>query len=248
MPLTPETWLTEFTVNLTTTGSQFSPKVIHLANGNILVVWVSTDNTGVGSPVGTDIIGQLFTPLGVRIGGEFLVNSGTSANEETDPDIAALPGGGFLTVYERPTGGFTDIVLQEHSANGAVLTTVFPFFDGNANANPAAFNPEIAVASNSSALVVWQESEAGGTDSRIIGRFYDSTTNTLSAVVNLIDFPGTNFSPDVTALNNGNYVIVATHPNAGDNQIIVRIVNGAGGNVLGVTPIAATVDGDRWAA
>ena len=119
MPATPVTWLNEFTVNLTTTGSQFSPTITHLANGNILVTWVSTDDTGVGSPAGTDLIGQIFDPIGNRIGGEFLVNSGTSGEAETDPDVAALPSGGFLTVFERPTAsGFAVTLVPIHGAMG----------------------------------------------------------------------------------------------------------------------------------
>ncbi len=49
MPNTPVTWLDELTVNTTTANSQFNSNITQLANGNILVSWTSTDNTGVGS-------------------------------------------------------------------------------------------------------------------------------------------------------------------------------------------------------
>jgi hypothetical protein len=103
MPLTPETWLNEFIVNLTATGIQTDPDIIQLANGNILVVWTSFDDSGVGSPAGSDIIGQIFDPLGNRIGGEFLVNSSSSGQNEGPAQIAALPSGGFLSVFEGRT-------------------------------------------------------------------------------------------------------------------------------------------------
>ena len=70
-------------------------------------------------------------------------------------------------------------------------------------------NPAVAVFSSTSALVVWRESESA-TDSKIVGSFYNSSTNTLSAPVDLINFTGFNSDPSVTALNNGNYVIAAT--------------------------------------
>ena len=50
MPDTPALWLAEFTANLTTTGTQSTPRVTQLANGTILVTWTSDDNSGVGSP------------------------------------------------------------------------------------------------------------------------------------------------------------------------------------------------------
>jgi Ca2+-binding RTX toxin-like protein len=239
MPLTPETWLNEFIVNLNTTGSQSDPTITQLANGNILVTWTSSDNTGVGSPAGNDLIGQIFDPMGARIGGEFLVNSGTSGDSEVDADVAGLPSGGFLSVFERGTGSFNDIILKEHDANGNVVNTVNVFFDGTSNANPNAFDPHIAVGSNTSALVVYREIEDGA-NSRIVGKLYNSSTNTLGPVINLIDFAGSNSDPDVTALNNGNFVVTATRNNGGDNEIIIRIINSAGGSVLGVTAIAGT--------
>ena len=73
-PLTLAIWLNDFVGNLTTTGARTDARITQLANGNILVVWDSTDNTGVGAPAGIEVIGHLFSPLGQPIGGEFLVN------------------------------------------------------------------------------------------------------------------------------------------------------------------------------
>ena len=50
MPDTPVTWLDDFTANQTTTGAQYQPRITQLTNGNILVAWTSTDDTGAGSP------------------------------------------------------------------------------------------------------------------------------------------------------------------------------------------------------
>jgi len=242
MPLTPETWLDEFIVNLTTTGTQSDPDIVQLANGTILVVWTSFDNSGVGSPPGSDIIGQIFDPLGVRIGGEFLVNSSSSGQNEGHAEIAALPSGGFLSVFERPNGSFRDLWLQEHDATGAVTHSSFVFFDGNSTGAPDGFDPRVAVNSAGIALVIWRETEVGG-DSKIVGKTYDAATNTLGAEISLINLPGGNFTPDVAALSNGNFVIVARHLDGTDNEISIRIITSAGANVLSVTKIAAT-DGD----
>ena len=99
MPATPETWLDAFVVNLTTAGLQFDPSIAQLANGNILVTWSTTDQGGLGSPAGTEVLGQIFDPLGVRVNGEFRVNNISQGDNEQDSSIAALPGGGFIVAY-----------------------------------------------------------------------------------------------------------------------------------------------------
>ena len=246
MPLTPETWLEEFTVNLTTTGTQTRPRITQLANGNILVSWDSTDNTGVGAAAGIDVIGQLFDLLGDPLGTEFRLNGLFSADDERNADIAALPGGGFIVVYEdfNVADNTRSIRLSEYDAAGlAVADSETVINDATINADPAYVNPRVAVSSASSVLIVWQENEVGA-DSRIAGRIYDPTSNTYGGVISVINFNGTNTTPNVTALSNGNYVIVSATVDAaqpGNPIINYRILNSAGGNVLAATDVFFTV-------
>jgi hypothetical protein len=159
MPLTPATWLAEFTVNLTTANGQARPRITHLANGNILVVWDSDDNSGVGSPNATDVIGQLFTPLGERVGAEFLVNSGFTANDERNADAAALASGGFVTVFEDFAGvsginGTRSIRLVEYDANGLNPVSHTIALDTTPNADETFLTPRVAVSGANSVLIV----------------------------------------------------------------------------------------------
>lgn len=243
MPATPLTWLDEFNVNTNTTGLQYDPRITQLANGNILVSWTSDDDTGAGSPAGSDVIGRIYDPMGTALTDEFLLNS-TSSGNEFSSDVAGLPGGGMLVVYTRQISGFSDILLTELDSNGGgIPAQVSPFFDGNASADPSGFDPAVSVFSDTSALVVWRETEVGG-DSRIVGRTYDSTTNTMGSAVSLINFAGTQNDPDVAALTNGDFVIAASHNTGTDTEIVLRIIHGDGSNVLSATAIASTQDSD----
>lgn len=107
MPLTPETWLNEFTVNLTTTNTQSRPRITQLANGNILVSWESSDDTGVGSPAGIDMIGQIFTPMGEPVGVEFRLNIAFNVDDEQEaisrPCPAAASSWSMKTMMPPPT-------------------------------------------------------------------------------------------------------------------------------------------------
>ena len=240
MPDTPETWLNEFQVNTTLSGLQARPDITQLENGNLLVVWESDALTGVASAPGRDLVGRIYSPLGPALGGEFLVNSTVNSGGEQVAAVAALPDGGFLTVFQQVSGAFFDIELSEHNANGSLRNTVTAFADPNSGAAPEAASPQVAV-SAATALVVWQETEAGG-DLRIVGRIYNPATNNFGAVQPLIDLPGNNFLPDVTALSNGNYVVVGVSGDLGNTSIQMRIVNPVGANVLATTALPFTVN------
>lgn len=61
-------------------------------------------------PAGTDLIGQVFDPLGPPVAGELLVNGGISVVNERLADVAAVPDGGLTAVYQgvdSATGTFS---------------------------------------------------------------------------------------------------------------------------------------------
>jgi len=245
MPLTPVTWLEEFTVNLTTTNPQARPRITQLANGNIVVIWDSANDTGAGADPGRDVIGQIFDPLGNRVGREIPVNYPSFfADDEEDADIVALPSGGFIVVFEDNDATTQSIRLNEFDANGTFVSSGTSVIgDGTGSAEPDFLSPAVAASSSTSVLIVWQEDEVGG-DSRIAGKIYDPTTNTYGSEISLINFPGYNTAPVVTALTNGNYVIACASDNgAGDLMISYRIFTRTGASVLGAQSISTTIGG-----
>jgi Ca2+-binding RTX toxin-like protein len=242
MPNIAATWRDEQTVNTTLTGSQYDPKIIQLANGNILVTWTSTDDTGVGSPNGVDIIGRIFNPAGVPVSAEFRINTFGTADNEQQVDLSALPNGGFIAVYHDVDipGPGSNILLQEYDATGTSVAQSFVVSDSGSSAEPNYANPNVVVGSATSTLITYEITSGGGTSVTVVGRIYNSVTDTYGAETNLIAFSGTNTGSEVTALTNGNFVITAIHNNGGDPRVIYRIVDSSGANVLGVTEITGT--------
>lgn len=121
MPFIPQTWLDAQTVNTTMSNDQFGANIAQLSNGNILVTWTTNDPTGLGLPDGADILGQLFNPMGARIGTEFIVNHASASDNESKSDIVALLGGGYIVIYHNDDVGFaggSNIRLEEFSATG----------------------------------------------------------------------------------------------------------------------------------
>ncbi|HEY7228915.1 MAG TPA: cadherin domain-containing protein [Pseudolabrys sp.] len=98
----------EFLVNTATAGGQSQPSITALANGDFVVVW--TDPSGVGGDASFSAIkAQVFSADGVKLGGEFLVNTITS-NEQKDPTVTALGPNGFVVAWTdlNVTNGLSD--------------------------------------------------------------------------------------------------------------------------------------------
>ncbi|MEO8604328.1 MAG: hypothetical protein ABI629_17270 [bacterium] len=117
-----------------------------------------------------------------RRGGEFLVNS-VSGGGQQDPQIVALPDGGFFLLWQR--GG--NVVARRF---GAASQPLGPEFQVNQTAPGTPQRSRVAAGSDGSVLVVWcafmPPDQTG-----IVGRRYDST--------------GAAEGPQFTILDRGSY-------------------------------------------
>jgi Ca2+-binding RTX toxin-like protein len=221
MPLTPETWRDEQRVNTGTFGAQNEPDIVQLANGNILVSWTSADNTPgtPGEPAGLDVIGQLFDPLGNRVGGEFRLNNVFSGDNEQDMEIAALPGGGFISVFEDNAGGITSIRLNEYDATGTLVDCNTTVIEDFSTAVPNFRNPRVVVLSATEVIVFYERAQGDINDVRAV--LYNLTTDVFGAPATQLPIGLPN--ADVAVLADGRFVLTTSSRFNGDNCINVVI-------------------------
>jgi hypothetical protein len=103
----------EFMINTYTTGYQFSPSVAMAADNSFVVVW-GTEGAGF------DVSGQRYDPNGVRIGGEFLVNSYTTGSQQA-PFVRMAASGEFtVTFYDNG-----EVAARRFAASGAPIGAQF---------------------------------------------------------------------------------------------------------------------------
>ena len=242
---TAVTWLAEFTANLTTTNTQSDPSITQLANGNILIAWNSDDDTGVGNNRGIDIIGQIFTPLGQRVGVEFQVNSGYFADDETLGGIVVLPTGGFATAFvdHDLTNRTYSIRLTERDAAGNNAVTVSVFDDPASGAPPSGFDPRVAVISDRTAAVIWEQTNATTGGSDILSYFYNFNTNTGDIFAPIFESSLTNSDADIAGLPGGGFVATCTTITAASDYVISYMTSSSTGAFSLEFQIAATVGG-----
>ena len=102
--------------NSISAGDQTRPSVAVLADGSYVVTWQGPGGDGNGS----DIFGRLFDVNGVAQGDDFRINS-NRAGDQTNPDVVALPVGGFFVTWTSADqdGSGLGIYGQAFDANGA---------------------------------------------------------------------------------------------------------------------------------
>jgi hypothetical protein len=175
-------WLTgDILVSGSSGRSRLSPAIAVLANGNVVIVWSSLNQQGAASM--QDVYAQVFSPVGQKLGSEFLVNQFTAFNQRT-PAIAALSSGGFVVVWvsEQQRSGNVDTVFLGSNANtngdrgvvqsAANIPSVDIFgrqFDGNGTPtgdeflintdNPICANPSVSAAADGGFVAAWGQKD-----------------------------------------------------------------------------------------
>ncbi|HEX3857367.1 MAG TPA: hypothetical protein VHY30_08735 [Verrucomicrobiae bacterium] len=173
--------ITGYTTNATTTVTtntiasssalnfRINPAVAVLNNSNVVVVWASFDQASSSSL--QDVYGQILSPAGQKIGGEFLINQFLPYNQRT-PTIAPLQNGGFVVAWVSEQERLIAPSLGSNSTYSAASAVVTPsvdiyarLYDGNGiaktneflvntDSNPCA-NPSVAAAADGSFMVAW---------------------------------------------------------------------------------------------
>jgi hypothetical protein len=218
---------TTIATNVTLAGSfRVNPAVATLANSNVVVVWASFNQAGPSSLL--DVYGQVLTPAGKKVGGEFLINQFTAYNQRS-PAVAALKNGGFVVVWvsEQQRSAFNlggmdnangsipsvigspsvDVYARFYNNSGVALTNEFLVnTDNNTCANPA-----VAVASDGNFMVAWSArdpgNQANGWD--VYARAF-SSAGVGGATVRVNSFVyGDQYAPRISAIG-GDYMIVWT--------------------------------------
>ena len=225
----------EFLVNTTTQNRQDNTAITSLATGGYVVIWSGNSNAGDN----TGIAGQLFDGLGNKAGTEFLVNTLTSFGQ-SQPDVTALTGGGFVVVWETQDAASGDsttgIAGQRFDSAGNKIGTEFLV---NTDTTDLQVQPSTVSLSNGGFIVTWvnyapvsgvilsaQLFDVGG--NKAGGEFLVNTTPVFQSS-----------RPVAAGLPNGNFIIAwnGEGPNAnGFTDIIYKMyaANGfpIGGEVL----------------
>jgi hypothetical protein len=113
----------ELQVNTYTSSSQGNPSVAADADGDVVVVWNSSNQDGSG----TGIFARRLSAAGVFLAAEFQVNAFTPS-VQIGPSVAAEAGGDFVVVWSGDSGqdgSNSGVFGRRVSSSGSPLATEF---------------------------------------------------------------------------------------------------------------------------
>jgi hypothetical protein len=112
----------EFKVNTTTTGTQTTPTITGLDNGDFVVSWQSASQDGSG----TGVYAQRFNSAGAAQGAEFRVNQETYSDQRRN-QITSLEGGGFVVTWDSyaQDGSGWGVYGRRYDASGTAQGSEF---------------------------------------------------------------------------------------------------------------------------
>ena len=235
MTIRPTIWLNDFIVRLNPNPLQplRKPRITQLTSGNFLVSWADSFNLD-DSLAGSDVIAQMFDPPGVPIGGRIRLNTNTSDNE-SEADIAAMPGGGFTVIWNSLIGGFPFSgivsVMQIFNALGTATNNIIELNSGAR----AGFDVGVRPANSTFIFAAADIATAGRLSSISIQAFGSSGTPTTSGnpatitaaqSVEFFDPQIAGLAPTAALPSGGRYVVDWTSDSGTSDGIFFSIFDG----------------------
>ncbi|MEE3098267.1 MAG: hypothetical protein VX463_00725, partial [Pseudomonadota bacterium] len=228
---------TEFIVNDLRAGDQGSPEVTALAGGGFVITYTSVFDSR------AHVMAKIYDAAGEETGAEFEVSDPTS-NNQIEPDVLALPGGGFSVVWRDEED--EDIRVRTFDAAGSaqgaseiVNTYDTPYYYDMRLPSIAAIQPDAGA--NSLALggsvIVWTTYAQVAGDWHIFAQRYDDAGAKLGGEFQVDQgVSGSDFEPRVVGLAGGRFVVVWTDRSASDGNgygVYARVFEGDGTAVTG---------------
>jgi hypothetical protein len=177
----------QFQVNTTYNGSQYSPAVAVAPDGSFIVAW-----EGPGTSV--DVFAQRFTKDGVKIGAEFLFNTTVSGNQKY-PELQFYPDGTFVA-------GFVDAaqtVLQRFDADGRTIGLETRISSGTGDV----VLDGLCVRPDKSVLLTW----TSGQD--VYGQFFDTNLQPIGTATRMNTYTAGLQEYSIPRVDgDGNFVVV----------------------------------------
>ncbi len=194
----------EFQVNTFTLLDQEDVSVACDADGDFVVAWDSEDQDSGDDP---GIFSQRFTSAGAFAGTEFQVNTYT-VNGQSEPAVAASPGGAFVIVWESASqdSAYGGVFGQRFDSGGLPLGVEFQV---NTYTEQDQDAPDVAAGIDGAFVVVWTSYGQDGDRAGIFAQRFDSGGGAVGTELQVNTFSSDDQrEPAVTAFDNGNFVVV----------------------------------------
>jgi len=191
-----------FQANDPAVRGQSDPHVAELGGGGFVITWRSSAG---------EVFGKMFDADGEAVSAQITINA---AGRSWGPQVAALPNGGFVVTWEDGRewdAKGTEILAQIIGAHGS---PVGPQFTVNTHTFSVQYDPAITVLQNGNFVVTWWGdgdpalAQGGNIAGGIFGQMFSPDGAKIGGEFHAVsNFPGPELVPEITALQNGGFVI-----------------------------------------
>lgn len=228
--LGPDFLVNNVPVNEASTSFQTFPQVAMAANGTFLVVWDALAGPGTDSS-NSSIQARLFNADGTPAAPQIELNQ-TTEGTQARPEVSAVPGGGFLVVWQSLRSSGSDRSGWSVQARRVSSTGVAQGAEVQVNSFTSSSQRYPAVASGAGgvSLVVWESDGSSGNDSddesiQAQAIAVDGSLIGPEFQVNQI-IAGEQLRPRVAAGPAGDFVVVWQSQSSGGNDDDGRSIQG----------------------
>jgi len=167
----------DFQVNSTTQRDQQYPSLSVASDGSFVVAFTSLGKDNSAASTESGIFARRFNSSGAALGNEIQVNVFT-AGDQTLPDVAMQPSGGFVVVWQdHEQAGAPGIFGRLYDATGAPDGGEF---DIPENVGATKERPRVATGSDGSFTVAWESSPQDGSSRGMFARRFAADATPLS--------------------------------------------------------------------
>ena len=216
-----------------------SPQITALSNGEFVVTF-----KGVDSNHKSFIFVQKFSADATVIGSMVQLGAiDVTDNDNDNPQITALANGEFVVTFSgKDSDLYTSIFVQKFNADGT--TSGNSMVELNAlNVTNHDYSPQITALSNGDFVVTFFGIDSNGDNSIFVQKFNADGTTSGNSMVQLEAIGVTNGddnSPQITALSNGEFVVIFKgYDSQEGNSIFVQKFNAAGATVGSMVQLEA---------
>jgi hypothetical protein len=207
----------EFLVNTQTMHNQSTPALASLSGGGFAIAWEDWDTSGDGS--GHSVKAQIFSSSGGKVGGELVVNS-QGMNNQWEPYIAGMAGGGFVVTWVDGTRWQAGSGTLGDRSNGSTKAQIFSGIGVKVGSeflvNTQTFGEQavktIATLTNGDFVIAWEDNSGaiGDTDGFSVRAQIFSSVGTKRGHELLVNSytNGNQLNGFITALPEGRFMIM----------------------------------------
>jgi hypothetical protein len=190
----------EFHVNTYTAGHQEEPAVAMRSDGSFIVVWESDDQDG-GS---NGVFARRYDSAGTPLAAVFQVNAFTIGPQQR-PAIDVESDGDFVVAFRGDDGANDSIWARRFTSSGAAQGVELRV---NGISGSGHDSPDLAIAPDSSFVVVWEKYQGDGSGSGIAARRVSAAGSPLATelVVNTYT-PSNQLNPSIGVEADGDFVV-----------------------------------------